>query len=60
MFITTNTKEISLKKNFMPPFYGYGSTALRLESHYKESLFLTTNHPGLPGIPLNDLGRMKG
>ena len=60
MSIITNTKEISLKKNFMAPFYGYDSTVLRLESHYKESLFLTTKHPGLPGIPLNDLGKMKG
>ena len=27
------------KKNFMAPFYGWGSTASRLQSHYKEAVY---------------------
>ena len=27
------------KKNFMAPFYGWGSTASRLQSHYKETVY---------------------
>ena len=28
-----------LKKNFMAPFYGWGSTASRLQSHYKKTVY---------------------
>ena len=27
------------KKNFMAPFYGWGSTASRLQSHYEEAVY---------------------
>ena len=33
----------------MAPFYGWGSTASRLQSHYKETIFF------LPGSPQNFL-----
>ena len=36
----------------MAPFYGWGSTASRLQSHYE--------FPGVPGTQMIDLGRMKG
>ena len=36
----TLSKMFLLKpKNFMTPFYGWGSTALRLQSHYKEAVY---------------------
>ena len=28
-----------IKKNFMAPFYGWGSIASRLQSHYKEAVY---------------------
>ena len=30
-------KKDFLKKKFMTPFYGWGSTVSRLQSHYKET-----------------------
>ena len=30
---------VYLKKNFMAPFYGQGSTVLRLQSHYEETVY---------------------
>ena len=30
----------SFKKNFMAPFYGWGSTVSRLQSHYEETVYL--------------------
>ena len=27
------------QKNFMTPFYGWGSTAARLQSHYEETVY---------------------
>ena len=34
--ITTNS---AVKKNFMVPFYGWGSTASRLQSHIEEAVY---------------------
>ena len=48
------------KKNFMAPFYGWGSTASRLEPLRGGSLLFTTKFPEVPGAHSIDLGRMKG
>ena len=48
------------KKNFMAPFYGWGSTASRLEPLRRGSLLFTTKFPEFPGTHFIDLGRMKG
>ena len=37
------------KKNFMTPFYGWGSTASRLEPLRGGSLLFTTKFPETPG-----------
>ena len=50
----------SLKKNFMAPFYGLGSTASRLEPLRGGSLLFTTKFPEIPVTHFIDLGRMKG
>ena len=31
--------EKTLKKNFMTPFYGWGSTVSRLHSHYEKAVY---------------------
>ena len=49
-----------LLKNFMAPFYGWGSTASRLEPLRGGSLLFTTKFPEVPGTHFIDLGRMKG
>ena len=43
----------NLKKNFMTPFYGWGSTASRLELLRGGSLFFTTRFPEIPGTRHN-------
>ena len=43
----------------MAPFYGWGSTASRLEPLQGASLLFTTNFPEIPGIHFIDLGRMR-
>ena len=48
------------KKNFMAPFYGWGSVASRLEPLRGGSLLFTTKFPEVPGTHFIDLGRMKG
>ena len=48
------------KKNFMAPFYGWGSTASRLEPLREGSLLFTTKLPEIPGAHFIGLGRMKG
>ena len=53
------TSKCSLK-NFMAPFYGWGSTASRLEPLRGGSLLFTTKFPEVPGTHFIDLGRMKG
>ena len=47
-------------KNFMVPFYGWGSTASRLVPLQGGSLLFTTKFPDVPGTHFIDLGRMKG
>ena len=47
-------------KNFITPFYGWGSTASRLVPLRGGSLLFTTNFPYIPGTHFIDLGRMKG
>ena len=44
----------------MAPFYGWGSTASRLEPLRGGSLLFTTKFPGFPGTHFINLGRMKG
>ena len=48
------------KTNFMAPFYGWGSTASRLEPLQGGSLLFTTKFPDIPGTHFIDLGRTKG
>ena len=48
------------KTNFMAPFYGWGSTASRLEPLRGGSLLFTTKFPEIPGTHFIDLRRMKG
>ena len=45
--------------NFMIPFYGWGSTALRLEPLRGGSLLFSTKFPEIHGTHFIDLGRMK-
>ena len=44
----------------MAPFYGWGSTASRLEPPQGGSLLFTIKFPEVPGDHLINLGRMKG
>ena len=48
------------KKNFMAPFYGWSSTASRLQPLRGGSLLFTTKFPDIPGTHFPDLRRMKG
>ena len=48
------------KKNFMDLFYGWSSTASRLEPLQGGSLLFTTKFPEIFGAHFTDLGRMKG
>ena len=48
------------KNNFMAPFYGWGSTASRLEPLRGGSLLFTTKFPDISGTHFSDLARMKG
>ena len=43
----------------MAPFYGWGSTASRLEPLWGDSLLFTTKFPEISGTQSIDLGRMK-
>ena len=45
-------------KIIMVPFYGWGSFASRVQSHYKEAVY-TTKFPEIPGTHLIELRRMK-
>ena len=51
---------IATKKNFLTPFYGWGSTAPKLEPLRGGSLIFTAKFPEIYGTHLTDLGRMKG
>ena len=44
----------------MAPFYGWGSTASRLEPLWGGSLLFTTKSPEIPGTHFIDLGWMQG
>ena len=46
-----------LKKDFMAPFYGWGSTASMLPG---DSLLFTNKSTEIPGTNLINLGKMKG
>ena len=48
------------KTNFVAPFYGWGSTASRLEPFRGGSLLFTTKFPEISGTHFIDLGKMKG
>ena len=48
------------KNNFMAPFYGWSSTASRLQPLRGGSLLFTTQFPEIPGTHFIDLVRMKG
>ena len=48
------------KKKFMTPFYGWVSTASRLEPLQKGSLLFNTKFPEIPGTHFVNSGRMKG
>ena len=48
------------KKKFIAPFYGWGSTASRLEPLRGGSLLFTTKFPEILGTHFINLGRMKG
>ena len=50
----------TFKKNFMAPFYGWGSTVSRLQPLQGGSLLFTIQFPESPGTHFIDLGRMKG
>ena len=58
-FFTHPTK-LKKKHNFMTPFYGWGSTASRLQPLPEGFLIFTTKFPGIHGNHFIDLGRMKG
>ena len=47
-------------KNFMAPFYGWGSTASRLEPLRGGSLLFTTTFLEIPDTHFIDQQRMKG
>ena len=49
-----------LKKDFMAPFYRWGSTASRLEPLRGGSLLFTTKFSEVPGTLFIDHGKMKG
>ena len=53
-------KKLKKNKNFMAPFYGWGSTASRLEPLQGGSLLFTTKFPEIPGTHFINLKRMKG
>ena len=59
-FLLKRKQIIQKTLNFMAPFYGWGSTASRLEPLRGGSLLFTTKFPEVPGTHSNDLGRMKG
>ena len=46
------------KRNLLAPFYGYGSTASRLEPLRGSSLLFTTKFLEIPGTHFIDLGKM--
>ena len=58
IFVSAN-RFYKVKENFQAPFYGWGSTASRLEPLRGGSLLFTTKFPEIPGTHFINLGRMK-
>ena len=58
--ILSNISRSKKNKNFMTSFYGWGSTASRLEPLRGGSLLSATKFAEVPGTHFIDLGRMKG
>ena len=58
--IVQRSNKCIYKKNFMAPFYGWGSTASSLEPLRGGSLLFTTKFPEIPGTHFIDLRRMNG
>ena len=52
-------KNFKKKTNFMAPFYGWGSTASRLEPLQGVSLLFTTKFPEIPGTLKTSLLGLK-
>ena len=52
-------KTMIIKKNFIALFYGWGSTASRLQPLWGGSLPFTIQFPENPGTHFIDLGRIK-
>ena len=44
----------------MAPFYGWGSTGSRLQSHEEEAVYFLPQFREISGTHFIDLGRMKG
>ena len=58
--VANKLNALARKKNFMAPFYGWGSTNSRLAPLRGGSLLFTTNSPEIPGTYFINLRRMKG
>ena len=54
-----HVRRSTAKKRFMAPFYGWGSTASRLEPLQGGSLLFTTKFPKTSGTHLINIRRMK-
>ena len=55
LYASNNVISITqIKKNFMAPFYGWGSTASRLEPLLGDSLLFTTEFTKTPGAQRYD------
>ena len=58
--MAASTLKKTKKNNFMVHFYGWSSTASRLEPLRGGSLLFTIKFPEIPGNHFTALGRMKG
>ena len=56
-FLKLNTPDTVA--NFMAPFYGWGSTASRLEPLQGDSLLFITKYPEITGTHFTNLRRIK-
>ena len=57
---TKRFEDFKKNNNFMASFYGWGSTASRLEPLRGGNLLFTTKFPDISGTQFTNLGRMKG
>ena len=60
IYTKRNSEWTNFKKNFISPFYGWGSTASRLQPLRRGSLLFTIQFLEIPGTHFIDLGTMKG